>query len=301
MVKNIAYATEEETLMGNGINLRTLTNDGGSAVISDYGAHLLRWAPAGQPDVIWTPRTWHFEAGQPVGGGVPVCFPWFGPGFVHGGQTAKRPIHGFARLRQWALDEGAFTGARVRYVLDSERLTTGEVPWIEDEPNVRFHAAYEVCASDTLTMTLTVTNTGGEPMSYEAALHSYLHVGRCARRAAGRFAGCNISGCHGSRIPAKTTRTAIGDVRRSAGGPCVLFRCCTGIAGPCAGSCDSHRQDRLAADGGVESRRAGRATPLPMPRRVNGVALWPWRQRRAETVSLPLVRVNRICFRSPLP
>ena len=93
-----------------------------------------------------------------------MCFPWFGPGFVHGGQTAKRPIHGFARLRQWALDEGAFTGARVRYVLDSERLTTGEVPWIEDEPNVRFHAAYEVCASDTLTMTLTVTNTGGEPM-----------------------------------------------------------------------------------------------------------------------------------------
>ena len=73
-------------------------------------------------------------------------------------------------MRQWALDEGAFTGARVRYVLDSERLTTGEVPWIEDEPNVRFHAAYEVCASDTLTMTLTVTNTGGEPMSYEAAL-----------------------------------------------------------------------------------------------------------------------------------
>ena len=42
MVKNIAYATEEETLMGNGVNLRTLTNDGGSAVISDYGAHLLR-------------------------------------------------------------------------------------------------------------------------------------------------------------------------------------------------------------------------------------------------------------------
>ena len=44
-------------------------------------------------------------------------------------------------------------------------------------PILRFHAAYEVCASDTLTMTLTVTNTGGEPMSYEAALHSYLHVG----------------------------------------------------------------------------------------------------------------------------
>ena len=43
--------------MDNDVNLRTLVNDGGSAVISDYGAHLLRWAPAGQPDVVWTPST----------------------------------------------------------------------------------------------------------------------------------------------------------------------------------------------------------------------------------------------------
>ena len=53
MVKNIAYATEEETLMGNGVNLRTLTNDGGSAVISDYGAHLLRWQAPGPEFCSW--------------------------------------------------------------------------------------------------------------------------------------------------------------------------------------------------------------------------------------------------------
>lgn len=131
MVKNIAYATEEETLMGNGVNLRTLTNDGGSAVISDYGAHLLRWAPAGQPDVIWTPapafRSWSAVAGEcgVLPGSAGVCA-WRA--------DCEATIHGFARLRQWALDEGAFTGARVRYVLDSERLTTGEVPWIEVNP-----------------------------------------------------------------------------------------------------------------------------------------------------------------------
>ena len=49
---------------------------------------------------------------------------------------------------------------------------------------MRFHSPpYEVSVpSDTLTMTLTVTNTGGEPMSYEAALHSYLHVAMCSAR-----------------------------------------------------------------------------------------------------------------------
>ena len=80
--------------MDNDVNLRTLVNDGGSAVISDYGAHLLRWAPTGQPDVVWTPSTWRIEPGKPLGGGVPICFPWFGPGFAHGRQLAITPSHG---------------------------------------------------------------------------------------------------------------------------------------------------------------------------------------------------------------
>lgn len=229
-----------------------------------------------------------------------MCFPWFGPGFVHGGQTAKRPIHGFARLRQWALDEEAFTGARVRYVLDSERLTTGEVPWIEDEPNVRFHAAYEVCASDTLTMTLTVTNTGGEPMSYEAALHSYLHVGDVL--------GARLVGLRGATY---LDATEAGFPPKLQEQPSVMFgdqpvdRVYYSDA---ALELQDHVLGRVIRIGKTARRRrwcgipeSRAATPLPMPRRVNGVALWPWRQRRAETVSLPLVRVNRICFRSPLP
>lgn len=65
--------------MDNDVNLRTLVNDGGSAVISDYGAHLLRWAPAGQPDVVWTPSTWRIEPGKPLGGGVRSAFRGSGP------------------------------------------------------------------------------------------------------------------------------------------------------------------------------------------------------------------------------
>ena len=133
--------------MDNDVNLRTLVNDGGSAVISDYGAHLLRWAPAGQPDVVWTPSTWRIEPGKPLGGGVPICFPWFGPGFAHGRQLAITPSHGFARVRRWTLDEEGFTDDRVRYVMDSERLTDGEVPWLDDEPEARFRATYDVHAS----------------------------------------------------------------------------------------------------------------------------------------------------------
>lgn len=168
--------------------IRTLSNAGGTAAISDYGAHLLRWAPAGQPDVIWTPSTWRFEDGRPLGGGVPICFPWFGPGYAHGRQTAKSPIHGFARRSWWRLDSDSSAGGQsvgdqsagscIRYVLEPADAPAGEVPWLDDEPNPRFRAVYDVTLlARSLTMALTVVNTGDAPLTFEAALHSYLHIG----------------------------------------------------------------------------------------------------------------------------
>ena len=108
-------------------------------------------------------------------------------------------------------------------------------------------------------------------MSYEAALHSYLHVGDVL--------GARLVGLRGATY---LDATEAGFPPKLQEQPSVMF--------------GDQPVDRWC---GIPESRA--ATPLPMPRRVNGVALWPWRQRRAETVSLPLVRVNRICFRSPLP
>ena len=57
-----------------------------------------------------------------------------------GSWRVNRPSHGFARVRRWTLDEEGFTDDRVRYVMDSERLTDGEVPWLDDEPEAHFRA-----------------------------------------------------------------------------------------------------------------------------------------------------------------
>ena len=111
---------------------------------------------------------------------------------------------------------------------------------------MRFHAAYEVCASDTLTMTLTVTNTGGEPMSYEAALHSYLHVGDVL--------GARLVGLRGATY---LDATEAGFPPKLQEQPSVMF------GDQPVDRVYSHRQDRLAADGGVESRRAGRQRHCP--------------------------------------
>ena len=40
-----------------------------------------------------------FAENKPIRGGVPICFPWFGP---REGDP-KSPAHGFARLTDWSV------------------------------------------------------------------------------------------------------------------------------------------------------------------------------------------------------
>lgn len=65
------------------------------AAIALQGAHLLAWQPAGQSPAIWLSAKTPFVNGKAIRGGVPICWPWFGP--------AGEPAHGFARNQPWTL------------------------------------------------------------------------------------------------------------------------------------------------------------------------------------------------------
>ncbi len=62
------------------------------------GAHLLSWKPAGEEEVLWLSGNTPFKTGVALRGGVPVCWPWFGPAAQQG-----LPSHGFARNLPWTL------------------------------------------------------------------------------------------------------------------------------------------------------------------------------------------------------
>lgn len=66
-----------------------------SAVIALQGAQLLSWQPSGEKPVIWLSDKTPFREGTAIRGGVPICWPWFGP--------AGKPSHGFARNLPWSL------------------------------------------------------------------------------------------------------------------------------------------------------------------------------------------------------
>ena len=62
------------------------------------GAHLLSWKPNGEDDVLWLSNNTPFKTGVALRGGVPICWPWFGPATQQG-----LPSHGFARNLPWTL------------------------------------------------------------------------------------------------------------------------------------------------------------------------------------------------------
>ena len=62
------------------------------------GAHLLSWKPTGEDEVLWLSNNTSFKTGVALRGGVPICWPWFGPAAQPG-----LPSHGFARNLPWTL------------------------------------------------------------------------------------------------------------------------------------------------------------------------------------------------------
>ncbi|OZG57681.1 D-hexose-6-phosphate mutarotase [Bifidobacterium tissieri] len=166
-------------LMNDCFISRDFVNDDANATISDYGAHVLEWAPNGQPSVLWHPKAVHLSAGTAIRGGIPVIFPWFNSGFVDGHIASKNPKHGFGRISFWHYDKDTSTDAFARYTLDS---ADGHPDWLatlsgSTERPAAFNATYEVHCGAEFQASLTVTNTGDMPFIYESALHTYFAIG----------------------------------------------------------------------------------------------------------------------------
>jgi D-hexose-6-phosphate mutarotase len=111
--------------------------------------------------------------GKAIRGGVPLCFPWFGP---KAGDKAA-PAHGFARLLAWELgDVTRGDGGAVRATL---RLAANEYSR-RFLPN-DFEAVFAVTVDARLHLELIVKNTGNAPMTIEEAFHTYFAVGDVRR------------------------------------------------------------------------------------------------------------------------
>lgn len=145
-----------------------IANRHAEAQIYLHGAHAAHFQPRGQAPVLWMSAQSWFEAGKPIRGGVPLCWPWFGP---HP-SDATAPAHGFARTRAWSLIETAQTAdGRSIVVLGLVSDAATMALW----PHA-FRLTYTVTVGRELVLDLRVDNCSSAPFSCEEALHTYLAI-----------------------------------------------------------------------------------------------------------------------------
>lgn len=143
-----------------------IAGDGARAVVCLHGAHVTSWVPAGEDgDRLFLSSRSEFREGTAIRGGVPISFPQFAT-------QGPLPKHGFARLTTWELASAEGGGADAVAVF---RLTdSAETRAIWPHP---FVAELTVrVAGAAISMEFAVTNTGTEPFSFTAALHTYFRV-----------------------------------------------------------------------------------------------------------------------------
>ncbi|OVA18743.1 Aldose 1-/Glucose-6-phosphate 1-epimerase [Macleaya cordata] len=137
---------------------------GSEAEVYLFGGCITSWKVSSDKDLLFVRPDAVFNGKKPISGGVPHCFPQFGPGPIQ--------QHGFARNMNWS-------------VVDSENVEGNPILTLElkDAPYSRsmwdfsFQALYKIILnSKSLSTVLTVTNTDKKPFTFNTALHTYFRA-----------------------------------------------------------------------------------------------------------------------------
>lgn len=134
---------------------------GSEAEIYLFGGCITSWKVSSGKDLLFVRPDAVFNKKKPISGGLPHCFPQFGPGAIQ--------QHGFARNLDWSVvDSDNADGNPVVTLL----LKDG--PYSRSMWDFGFQALYKVILnSKSISTELIITNTDNKPFSFNSALHTY--------------------------------------------------------------------------------------------------------------------------------
>ncbi len=147
-----------------------IQNKQASAIISLHGAQILSYKPHRQEeDLLFVSQNSWYEEGKAIRGGIPLCWPWFGPD----PKELQRPDHGFVRNGLWDIVSTEATSkneTKIIFRFDASEKSASY--WSHP-----FILELEVIISDTLSVNLITHNTGDDTFTITQALHAYFNVG----------------------------------------------------------------------------------------------------------------------------
>ncbi len=165
----------------HGLDTVRVTAAGGQAELVLAGATLVSFVPAGGRELLWTSPRSPWQVGKAIRGGVPLCWPWFGP---HAGDPAA-PAHGVARLQAWELVESAVLHDGSVAI----ELALPESPAVRAAAGPGVTARLRLRVGREVTLALTTSNAGPAAVTVSDALHTYFAVADARRTVLRGLAG----------------------------------------------------------------------------------------------------------------
>ncbi len=159
-----------EVCEGNGGLPRVrITGAFGEGEVYLHGAHVTSWKPAGnnEDEVLFVSTNSHWQEGQAIRGGIPICFPWFRAK----GNDRQAPAHGFARTKTWQIESIVQNEGRVSVSMFTESDEQTRRWWPGE-----FRLIHRVTFGSELKLELICRNTGTTSLHFEEALHTYNRV-----------------------------------------------------------------------------------------------------------------------------
>lgn len=164
-----------EVFTGRGnLAMIKVSNSSANAIISIYGAQMLSYQPVDQnEDLLFLSQQSEYAMGKAIRGGIPVCWPWFGPD----PKGLQRPNHGFVRNHFWQLVKTeAVSDAETKISLLFNESLKKENTWRQP-----FMLMLDISIGTSLGLELKTFNTGDKPFSITQAFHSYFRIGNIKR------------------------------------------------------------------------------------------------------------------------
>jgi len=153
---------------GAGFSFVHIKNANGEAVISLYGGQVTHLQLKDDEPILWVSPLSEFTPGKAIRGGIPICWPWFGP---HSSDPLL-PQHGIARISNWSVVNTCLLERdQVRVIL---RCDQDRIDQLANWEGVELELS--ITLGKTLRLDLCTRNRKREAIVVGGALHTYFRV-----------------------------------------------------------------------------------------------------------------------------
>lgn len=158
-----------------------INNEQATATVFIQGAQVTHFQPRNSSPVLWCSDHCQYLSGQPIRGGIPICWPWFGdlrrnPEEIQQqvpSDSDTSPLnHGFVRNQDWQLDEVSIIDANSTQVVFSLTIDKNDEPLWPYACDLKL----TITIGAELTVKFSITNKSPDALHFTSALHNYFAV-----------------------------------------------------------------------------------------------------------------------------